>query len=364
MLGTWDLVTLTILPALAGSAGVWLLVGRIAETGTSRDRPQAPPDPFPSPPLRAATGLTAAISLAFAIAVLVHAVGEQRSVILGLRGEGAVGSWPDWWTAGRTAVASFIQPHDARQWLPAVSAALIATTALALWLWRFSRYLSALFMVVASAAVVTRVLWGSIYLTESWSPGEWIKRMSGMGLSMGLSLGTSLGLSLGLSMGLGMGSLWWLFARRSVQSDAEGTGSLVGGAGIAGALAVILATSGSLSYGTTAGALACAIAGSWLGAWFDGRQCCSAGMAGPLCVLGGTLLVLGVFYADVHWQAAAGIIVGTALLALWPESNRPLFAVGRVLASLIPAIGGAAWAIWEFVQATAAASENPYDIYR
>ncbi|MEN0110293.1 MAG: hypothetical protein AAF805_06180, partial [Planctomycetota bacterium] len=197
----------------------------------------------------------------------------------------------------------------------------------------------------------TRLLWGSVYLLSEWSPGEAILRLAGLSL--------------------GLMTLGWLAAPRRRPDPAVARPSALVGpvlmAGVALGAAVLLATSGSLSYAQLAGVMVAAVVGATLGGVGQlpfSQLAAGADRAGLVVAAGiGGLAILGAFFAEVTMVNA--LLVATALGAAASTLRsggapawRPVLASGAIC---VVAIGFAATTSGiEFARAIAQPVDNPY----
>ncbi|MEM6655683.1 MAG: hypothetical protein AAF596_07770 [Planctomycetota bacterium] len=308
------------------------------------------------------------------------------------------------WAGGlRSAVAALASPTEASQWLPhaALLAAGVALLAGGGWAgagWASGARATRVTMMLAAAlagvalaiALPTRLLWGSVYLLSYWSSGEAALRI---------------GLIAAVLFGVG-----WLLTRSvtpatpapveppvkpPVERDAADgsvdeapmdapaardapavtlSGALVAPlmAFVALGVAIVLATSGSLSYARLAGVVVASISGALFGG--IGRlkpSEISAGVpaAGPVVVvLTGGLILLGTLYAEV--TTANAVLLTVALTAAgatrgWAPRPGWLAAAVRVVCCLAPLSIAAGTAAAEFAAATSqAAEENPYSNWK
>lgn len=297
---------------------------------------------------RAAWGDAAAIALGFAAGQL--ALAAQPAAVARPDLAGAAGAWL---AALPRAAAALLSPREASLWLP-WGAALAAAVG---WLASRGRSLRVVAVALGLALAVglpLRLLWGSVFLTSRWSAAEAALRVGAIAAAL-------------LVVG------WLATSGGSPEpSDRPRRGPdwlrPLLSAVIALGLAILLATSGSLSYARLAGALFAAILGGLLGAVGPVPRS-SVGTAGPVVVtIVGGLLILGVAFAEVSVTHAC--LVAAALAAApgrlpatdapSAETVRGRALVLRVALCLVPlgiAVGGSAAA---FVAAVKSQPANPY----
>ncbi|QDV72187.1 hypothetical protein [Botrimarina mediterranea] len=231
--------------------------------------------------------------VAWPVAVGVAYIVGQAALTAPL-GSGAAG-----WVAGLPpAFTKFFSPSEASQWLPAavVVAAIVAMLASG---GRTTRYVALTLGALLAIGLPLRMLWGSVYTLSQWSTGEaiaWIASLAVLLFATG-----------------------WLLTRQ--MSDATPRVALLRdwlpGLVMVG-VAIVLATSGSLSYARLAGAVAAALLGAALGgAGIQGERRLGFAAAGPLVTtLGGGMLLLGYFFAEVTTANALLLLAALAATGL------------------------------------------------
>ncbi|TWU00091.1 hypothetical protein Pla108_10350 [Botrimarina colliarenosi] len=260
-------------------------------------------------------------------------------------GEGFSAAFAGWASALPRATASFAWPRESSQWLPAATAGA-AVISLFITAGGYGRPVGAALGVALAVGLPLRLLWGSVYLTSEWSGGEAAAWSTGLAATL-------------LAVG-------WLLSRP--QSEASAASDWLRAALTAAAalgLAIVLATSGSLSYARLAGIVVAAIVGAQLGGVgvaADRRR--GVETAGPvLASLAGGLLLLGYFFAEVTAVntlllagalAATGLPLPKRLATGW----RPIALRGAVCLALVAVAAGNAG--YAFAEATAAETSNPY----
>jgi hypothetical protein len=282
----------------------------------------------------------AADRVAWPVAVAVAYIVGQAALATPLA-SGAAG-----WAAGLSpAFAKFLSPAEASQWLPAaaVVAAIVAVLAHG---GRPARYVALVLGALLAIGLPLRMLWGSVYTLSQWSTGEAVAWFAGLAT---LLFATG-----------------WLLTRKAPPALPR-VGvfqDLLPGVVMIG-VAIVLATSGSLSYARLAGAVAAALIGAALGGFgiADERRL-GIDAAGPLvATLGGAMLLLGYFFAEVTTAnallllaalAATGLPLPTATSQKW--SGLAMRAV-LCLALTGVAVGSAGVA---FSKAMTAQAADPY----
>lgn len=203
------------------------------------------------------------------------------------------------WAAGLSpAFAKFLSPGEASQWLPAavVVGAIIAMLAGNS---QTTRYIALALGALLAIGLPLRMLWGSVYTLSQWSTGEAITWFA--------------------SLTVLLFSIGWLLTRQSppVLPRVGVFRDLLPGVVMIG-VAVVLATSGSLSYARLAGAVAAALVGAALGGFgIAGERRLGVDAAGPLvATLGGATLLLGYFFAEVTTMNALLLLAALAATGL------------------------------------------------
>lgn len=203
------------------------------------------------------------------------------------------------WAAGLSpAFTKFLSPGEASQWLPAavVVAAIVALLAGGT---RTTRYIALALGVLLAIGLPLRMLWGSIYTLSQWSTGEAIAWFAGLAA---LLFATG-----------------WLLTRKAPPAlpRVGVLRDLLPGVVMIG-VAIVLATSGSLSYARLAGAVAAALIGAALGGFgIAGELRLGIDAAGPLvATLGGAMLLLGYFFAEVTTANALLLLAALAATGL------------------------------------------------
>lgn len=257
------------------------------------------------------------------------------------------------------AIKQAARPHDAQDWLPALTAlaTLIGAIALAA---RGRRWIELVLAAPVCALLPWKLLDGSKYLpseelrqagfaAEAWSPQQtW------------------------LYLGSLAASLWiaWTVAATADPSDSPRLRSAL--AVLAAiATAAILALSGAIIYGQLLGVVAAATAGCGLANGWARDRAGPEGSAGPLTVAVGSLLLLATFYSALPpWRALAlGLLWLLAVGSLPGQVRARLgwrsMAVGRAVLCSTLLFALAALAAKEFTDRERQQQEsaNPYDQY-
>jgi hypothetical protein len=250
------------------------------------------------------------------------------------------------WAAGLSpAFAKFFSPGEASQWLPAAVfvAAIVAILANG---GRSARYVALVLGALLSIGLPLRMLWGSVYTLSQWSTGEAIAWFAGLAT---LLFATG-----------------WLLTRKGPPAlpRVGVLRDLLPGVVIIG-VAIVLATSGSLSYARLAGAVAAALIGAALGGFgVPGERRLGIDAAGPLvATLGGAMLLLGYFFAEVTAANALLLLAALAATALpLPTATAQgwsgLAARGVLCVALTGVAAGSAGVA--FSKAMAAQAADPY----
>lgn len=278
--------------------------------------------------------------LAWPIAVGVAFIVGQAALAAPL-GSGVAG-----WAAGLPpAFERFVAPREASQWLPAL---VVAATVVALvtHAGRRGRYAAVVLGVVLAIGLPLRLLWGSVYTTSQWTAGETAAWIAGIGAAL-------------LAIGV-------LLARQTTEPSPglKTLRDLMPG-GVMIAVAVVLATSGSLSYARLAGAAAAALCGAALGGFrIPKDRLVGVKSAAPLtATLGGAMVLLGYFFAEVTAINALLLLAALAATALptpaFAAKGWAGFAV-RAAFCLVLAGAAAGSAGAAFAKAMQAEADNPY----
>ncbi|MEN0110083.1 MAG: hypothetical protein AAF805_05120 [Planctomycetota bacterium] len=292
----------------------------------------------------------------------------------GLEAQGGAASIGEWFGRLPGVAKLALSPAVANHWLPSavIVAAVVGVLAGRC---RVAATLAALIGVTLAVAIPVRLLWGSVYLLSEWTRGEAIARLGALGVAIALG--------------------GWLLTRRSAGSPSEergasGTVRAVLLAVTAFGLAIVLATSGSLSYARLAGVLVAAISGATLGGvGVAPLRRVGGGVehAGPVIAASASvLLVLGAFFAEVTpthavLLAAAFVAAGTARVGR-SHAEAPAAAQGgsdgaaaiegpatapawrgvalRAVLCIVPLAVAATQSGVEFARAIAQPADNPY----
>jgi hypothetical protein len=191
-----------------------------------------------------------------------------------------------------------LSPGEASQWLPAaaVVAAIVAVLAHG---GRPARYVALVLGALLAIGLPLRMLWGSVYTLSQWSTGEAIAWFAGLAALL-------------------FATGWLLTRKASPTLPRVGVfRDLLPGVVMIG-VAIVLATSGSLSYARLAGAVAAALIGAALGGFgIAGERRFGIDAAGPLvATLGGAMLLLGYFFAEVTTANALLLLAALAATGL------------------------------------------------
>ena len=270
---------------------------------------------------------------------------------IGLEAQGGATSLADWLAKLPAAASLVIDPRVASHWLPA-GAAWAAVVAVLAWGGRVGKVFAALLGVGLAVAIPTRLLWGSVYLMSEWTRGYAIGVVA-------LLAGE-------------LAAIGWLVTREPNPEPSEErapSGALRAGLTVAVALglAVVLATSGSLSYARLAGVVVASLAGGVLGGvgirkparFGDGVSA-----AGPVVTtLIGGLILLGFFYAEVTTLNASLLTVALAAAGAvrgWSPAVGWRAVALRTAICLAPLGLAVSVSAIEFNRAIAAEPVNPY----
>jgi hypothetical protein len=256
-------------------------------------------------------------------------------------GELGLGAWQSAFVA---SVAQVLRPHEARDALPVLLTAAIVLVWLETRVPRRFRPMMHAVWLLLGIAFATRLLWGSVYWTTQWSGLQRAGVLGGLGIALGLP---------GILAGRGTS------ARDSVSRL-----SLLLQSGIAACVAVTLMLSGSKIYGLLGLAAAASLSGCSLVSRGDNQEVrfTLPPRVPPLLV--GSLLVLGLFYAEVTGPQAALLFLGfgaSSLQLTQPNVWRALrwnvvvLTVAGCLALAVVAGAG-----WSFAKSAASESANPY----
>ena len=267
---------------------------------------------------------------------------------------------------------AMVAPREASHWLP-LAGVLAAGIGLIPQCCRAANVVTLFSGGLLAIALPTRLLWGSVYLLSDWSTGEAVARIGGVAAVM-LAIGWLL-TKQNAAHNLESAAAENQRANNSVACDVarHKTGwsdALIAPllAMVVVGLAVVIATSGSLSYARLAGVILAAMVGATLGGVGQLKfSQIGAGVpaAGPVVVtLVGGLLLVSVLYAEVTIAsatlltialAAAGAKRGWAPKCPWRQS------VLRTMCCLVPLAIATVWAATEFAEATSQpGEENPY----
>jgi hypothetical protein len=254
------------------------------------------------------------------------------------------------WAAGLSpAFTKFLSPSEASLWLPAavVVAAIVALLANG---GRSARYVALVLGALLAIGLPLRMLWGSVYTLSQWSAGGAIAWFVGLAA---LLFATG-----------------WLLTRKAPPAlpRVGMLRDLLPGVVMIG-VAIGLATSGSLSYARLAGAVAAALIGAALGGIGIPRmRLDGVDAAGPLvATLGGAMLLLGYFFAEVTTANALLLLAALAATALplptaTAQSWSGLAARGVICLALTGVAAGSAGVA--FSKAMAAQAADPYSNWK
>jgi hypothetical protein len=249
-----------------------------------------------------------------------------------------------WQTAFIASVAQVLRPHEARDALPV----LLAVAIVLLWVEtrlprRFRLMMHAVWLLLG-IVFATRLLWGSVYWTTQWSGLQRAGVLGGLGIALSLP---------GILAGRGTS------ARGSVSRL-----SLLLQCGIAGCVAVTLMLSGSKVYGLLGLAAAGALSGfSLLLLRGDQDEPFTRPPRIPPLLMG-SLLILGLFYAEVTRSQAALLFLAFGVSSL--QLTQPnIWRAPRWNVVALTVAGGLALAVvagagWSFAESAASESANPY----
>lgn len=271
-----------------------------------------------------------------------HTALESRSAWAG-----SAESFVGWLVA--CAVASFwkaidlLHPHVARDWVPwFVLAALIVVC---LDYRHLPRRLSSFLRLALAIALPTRLLWSSVYFPQ-WSFWQDVCWIGGIGLALYAA--------------------WEFHGYRQRDSDTGFlTASLV--LLVAGASSLTVAMSGSVIYGQLGGALTSALAGVLVAALIHRDAAEMQAAAGPLCIVLGSLLIIGHFFAELSAPHAVTLALAFLLsgrLIRFRLQSRPVFswlsaALVVLLVSAVVLNAGV-----RFAQSLKSTGDNPYAAYQ
>ena len=254
------------------------------------------------------------------------------------------------WAAGLSpAFGKFFSPGEASQWLPmaVVVAAVVAMLAGGN---RTTRYIALVLGAMLAIGLPLRMLWGSVYTLSQWSTGVAIAWFAGLAV---------------LLFAIG-----WLLTRKSPPAlpRVGVLRDLLPGMVMIG-LAVVLATSGSLSYARLAGAVAAVLIGAALGGLGIPRtRLEGVDAAGPLvATLGGAMLLLGYFFAEVTTANVLLLLaaLGTTALPLSTAASQGWsgLAVRGVLCLVLTGVAAGSAGL-AFSRAMAAQAADPYSNWK
>ena len=265
------------------------------------------------------------------------------------------------------AIAKSYQPAEAIDWLPLLALlAAMAPDAIACvgkfgpavgWLWR----------VALCCVLPWRLVYGSKYWPLSLGPGFDFD----LG---GWTNGEAAAWIGGIGAALVIAWQWMRFRAQELQRTEVLARSALAALVTFGGVITLIA-SGSLLYGQLLGVLTAASAGCGLGSMLFGTGRGPDAAAGPLVIALGTLLVAGLFYAELSLTSATLLLLAMALAVGWlptvPKlSGRwqlavralvcvavlavPTVSAVRTLASQMPAADG---------EPESESAPNPYDMY-
>jgi len=258
-------------------------------------------------------------------------------------------------TAGfLSAVAKSFNPHEARDWLPLAILLSSIPCAVAL-AGKKGRVIAWLLRAVLCVFLPWRLLVGSAYLpsvslskvafdTGAWSTPESVAWLSGISTALFTA---------------------WLFAeaenRGSVCRLRASLATLVALSG-----AVVLAMSGSFTYGQLLGVLTATLAGSSLIAIILRLDRGPESAAGPLVAVFGGALVLGHFFSELRLLNACLLLLAMAVAIGWmpPKLSQRMQVSLRCLLCLIPLTIAVTLAAMEFSATQVELESNPYLNFR